>query len=100
MEIRLTADGTDLECDFGRFGDNTQSRPGKPIEPLILVDWDYPLELLRDGPKEGPHGGLHSITQEQGTFFIHTVIDGRKWTWQLYPAYFWDDPIFIGRWPD
>lgn len=104
VELRLTPDGTDLECDWGRIR-NPDANPRFPIDSLVLVGDSWFMErLLLTGPVELSHGEIASATVGQdGRWYVHMEYEGQRWTWEVFEAHWWDGddlPIMIGRWPD
>ena len=96
---------TDWWCEWGplTFARPTPSRD--QVGPLMLITPSYLAALLRDGPHDAPGdcGGVHSVTVDGRRVFAQHAYAGRRWTWELFPAYFADQqgpPIIVGRWPD
>ena len=100
--IEIRRSGNALVCDWGTFI-NAEAEPAAGLQSLILVCLEYVAELLITGPRSYHRGGIESVTLHNGRKFIHLDVEGRRWTWELFAARWWDDapsPIMVGRWPD
>ena len=107
IELRMVCDLDHCthhwECDWGRLG-NTSADPRLGIEHLMLTTGDYAQKILDKGPQEGRWGSINSVTVDGQRIFMHLDYAGRRTTWELFDAHFWDgkgpDNVLIGRWPD
>lgn len=105
-----------LETDWGVV-DNGEADPRRGLQPLMLATWGYVGKLLSDGPLDGPHGDLHSVSTTLDGYvadgdaeirvFAHVDYDGERTTWELHDAHFAEgastpeaDDLIIGKWPD
>jgi hypothetical protein len=91
------------ECDWGRI-DNSEADPKLGLRHLMLVTGDYVQQLLNEGPREHPRGGIHSATVDGERIFAHLDYDGQRTTWELFEAHFEGGKgpadLMLGRWPD
>jgi hypothetical protein len=110
VEIRATPDG--LECDWGIIG---YQRPdiGR-VDPVVLVSNDYVAAAIAGSTLNLKYSGAvgsvtvvnldEELTEESELrLFWHIEHRGQRWTWELQPGHFADDPddhAFVGRWPD
>jgi hypothetical protein len=105
VEIRKTADGTQLECDWGVF-ENSEADPRRAcgLKHLMLIGGDCVERMLTSGPEVDHRGSTGSATRDGTRVFFHLDYDGGRMTWELFDCYFWDGKgphdMFIGRWPD
>lgn len=92
-----------IECDWGVIY-NSEADPHKGLEHLILTTESYVENLLASGPRPSSRGGTHSASRDGDRVFVHLDYDGRRTTWEVFPAYFDDGggphDIVVGRWPD
>lgn len=89
-------------CDFGVFK-NTDISTKWPIDRLMLITPDVLARLLKDGPEPGVRGGTVSASQVGDKRFAHLDHGGTRYTWELFPAHFWDHQgpeILVGKFPD
>lgn len=108
VEIRIN-DSNEYECDWGVI-EHSEPRPDlAQVGHLMVTTDDYLADLLTTPgayriPPKGPQIGLHSATENSGRLFAHHDYNGRRWTWELFPAHFADgkgpEGVYVGRWPD
>ena len=103
MSIELRREQNRLVCDWGSF-DNGEADPKHGLRHLLLTTEDYVTKLLDEGQCPGPRGGIHSASRVGDRLFAHVDHDGKRWTWELFDAHWWDhgEPsnVLVGRWPD
>jgi hypothetical protein len=105
IEIRMTADGADLECEWGVFR-NSDANVRKRIDRLILIPPEHAKHMLAMAPVGPlPHrsGGTSTATMVNGRIRIRLNYGVGHWDWDLYEAHWWDGedmPIMVGKWPD
>lgn len=106
VEIRLQCH--DFVCDWGAFT-NPDGNPAKPISHLMIITSSNLRDLLTKGPIIDKYGYRISATNLDSGIYFTAQLGVQRWTWQLFPARFWDEPepeaaaaatLFVGRWPD
>lgn len=107
--IELRINDTGAVCDWGTI-EHPEPRPDlAEVGHLMVTTGDYVDKLLRQPgalkvPPRGPHIGFHSATTRGGRTFVHHDYNGQRWTWELFPAHWWDglkvSDLYVGRWPD
>jgi hypothetical protein len=110
IELRITTDGRNLECDWGVIEHGNPKPCLGKVGHLMLITPDYAKRLVEKGPHEPHCCGVNSVTTDGGRTFVHLDdYRGQRWTWELFEAHWWDDnwfghnggpPILVGRWPD
>lgn len=106
IEIRKTADGRNLECDWGVIEHSCPKPERGELGPLMIISADY-AELLRDDPeaarRQYSSSYDDSVSALGSRLFAHIGHAGKRWTWELFEAHWWDGPdprVYVGRWPD
>jgi hypothetical protein len=108
VELRITADGRNLECDWGVIEHGNPKPCHGEVGHLMLITPDYVKQLLTR-PKWTCLCSFKTATTDGDRIFAHLDCEGQRWTWELFQAHWFDDnwfgnnggpPILVGRWPD
>lgn len=112
IELRFNNTQQTVECDWGVIEYPNPQPHLDQVGHLMLTSVEYVHGLLTNGPKVrlDEDGRIDSATTNGDRLFVprlfvHTEHNGRRWTWELFPAHWWDDITngydwLIGRWPD